>query len=598
MSKNFNNHTELNNGFFLNGMTPLDDRLIWSSLEDLYIDSSKKEECGLYAVAYDGMQIEIVNGTDVPRIFVLKDSFPYSPDNRDGDGAINVNAANFRDYWYEISALEIKSTDSTIKPNVYETQNGKVVDLGVNIDKDTIRSIGGELTTFKYKITQLSKPNNNMLASYRLQHLVPGATSFVDVPGCSDINVPKDYILKEVHVCKAKMQGGKLVETAVQGQCTEAEWLAADGDVYLHFIWDTTDAISDPSTSESWLKVSDVIDIDLDSLEKAVDDLRKDVDDIFDGEVNFVHKNLETSAAMLTDHGSLGKNTTVAQLEKMTLSEILEKILFEIATPKRVQSSSVSCSFASVYNTTVAVGAELPGASNLSYSYKPETWKWESKDKTVSETQVLLDDKSATYMFNESNSTSDGIDMSTSEYTLHKLSNKVIEGTNGYYYVVVEQTKLKNATNSVGEVVHTPSASDLKSAAIAFTGAWNVVSNASKEFTSASAAWSARNTNPGSFAGNNTRTEADSFALSNTTIYLQWPQVASSENLYVYVPQSRSITSAKGANPTISNAFDVNLTVTSDGTVSITNSNGVSNTFKKYRITGSAGITTAAIKIS
>lgn len=599
MSKKFNNHTELNNGFFLNGATPLDDRLVWTSMEDFYITATDKESSKLYGVAYEGMQVSIVEENAAPRLFILRDVYPYTPDNREGEYAVNVTAENFRSFWYEISAVELKSEGGTIIFDETETISGKSIDLSVNIDNDTIQSVDGVITGTKFKITRKTQANENMLASYTLQHMLPGTTQFVNIPGSDDINVPKDYVVKEVHVCKAiyDESTGKYTETIRQDQCTEAEWKAAPGDVYLHFIWETKDN-EDGQTSESWLKVGDIIDVDLDSLEAAVAKLREDVDSIFDGEINYVHKTLETTATMLTDHGMLEKGTSVADLEKMTISQIFEKILFEIAEPTKQNSSSVSVSWDSVYNTTVNVGAELPAVENIKYTYKAETWKWTSKDGTVSNTQVLLGENGATYFFTTSNSATNGTDMSSASYTSHKEDNKVEEGTNGYFYITLKQKVLRNATNSVNEVIYSPSASTLTSNVISFTGAWHAFSNANKEYTSAAAAWNARNTNPGSYAGVNKQTESTAFATSGATIYLQWPIVATSEELFVYVPASRSISSVRGANPTIANTFDVVLSATQVGTVNITNKDDASGSFKKYKVVGSAGITTAAVKLS
>lgn len=601
MSKKFNNHTELNNGFFLNGATPLDDRLVWTSMEDFYITATDKESSKLYGVAYEGMQVSIVEENAAPRLFILRDVYPYTPDNKEGEFAVNVTAENFRSFWYEISALELKSEDGTINFTEEETISGKSIDMSVNIDNDTLQNIGGVITGTKFKITRKTQANENMLASYTLQHMLPGTSEFVTIPGSDDINVPKDYVVKEVHVCKATYNEstGKYTETIRQDQCTVEQWKAAPGDVYLHFIWETKDN-EDGMTSESWLRVGDIIDVDLDSLEAAVAKLREDVDAIFNGEIKFVHKTLETTASMLTDHGMLPKGTKVSDLEKMKISEIFEKILFEIATPSRTKSSSVTLSWGSVYSTStpVNVGSALPAADNLTYTYVAETWKWTSKDGTVSDTQVLLGENGATYFFTTANAASNGKNMAGTEYTEHKKTNKVKEGTNGYFYMTLAQKVLRNATNSVNANVYSPSATTLTSDVISFVGAWHAFSNANKDYTTAADAWNARNTNPGSYAGASTQTESRAFATATATLYLQWPQVASTEELFVYVPASRSISSVKGANPTIQNSFDVTLSASQVGTVTITNKDGASGSFKKYKVVGSAGITTAAVKLS
>lgn len=82
----------------------------------------------------------------------------------------------------------------------------------------------------------------------------------------------------------------------------------------------------------------------------------------------------------ITPTGTIPSGTTIGQLETMTLSEILKKILFEFVEPHKIQDSAFSASLTGDYaaGKAVEVGADYPTSANFSTSYKPEQWQWVS----------------------------------------------------------------------------------------------------------------------------------------------------------------------------------------------------------------------------
>ena len=139
---------------------------------------------------------------------------------------------------------------------------------------------------------------------------------------------------------------------------------------------------------------------------------------------------------------------------------------------------------------------------------------------------------------------------------------------------------------------------------MSFTASTKMYTNANNIKTDVTSAWSARNTSPGAYKGANDKSTVSGFlttTTTNTTLYLQWPQIIdkSGNPCYLYVPTTHSVVSCKGANPTATNTFDVTgFTVTEVGTDTINNSyQDVS--YKKYAIgwEGDKGILTLQVVI-
>ena len=756
----------VNNTFRLDGHSPLDRRTVLGSISDVYINHNNPNACELFLNAYAGMLISTFDENGNVILISLKDHTPYTQDNKTIT-KIDVTAENFEDYWNVIGQFTEDKIQNIIDPsinkiedyvgsddNITNTGNaggitvtpskdadsvGYSYGLAINVDDDTIKLVNNALAVGQYKIEKADTASDGFLASYKLKYKAPGSSSWVDVSGGNLIDIPKDFVLKSVHICKASYDSasGEYTESSTPA---DAGWAADTNDVYFHFEWMTVD--SETTTTETFLKVADVIAADIVSintsivkLEASVGILKSNIDASYveinnhiDASLNTLVSNMNTSFgdmqsrinasydtlsthinasyvevnnhinasynavnqhidasyvavtnkmdashnamvasinashnamvesinasyievnqhidasidsldnkinsltldvsanlkfdggdmpdtnAMITKHGNLSIKT-VAQLEEMTLSEIIKAILFEVAVPTKTvnEALTVSWNTNSAFKNTVDVGHPFPVANtDFNYTYTSETWNWKASDGvTVGSPKTLSKVESGNFVWKHSTTNNTSGTISTD------WSGKTAEfGTNGYFFVTVNRTANQYAVDSQGRtkndngVYYKEPVSGEKNTTgtfLSFTASTKMYTNANNIKTDVTSAWSARNTSPGAYKGANDKSTVSGFlttTTTNTTLYLQWPQIIdkSGNPCYLYVPTTHSVVSCKGANPTATNTFDVTgFTVTEVGTDTINNSyQDVS--YKKYAIgwEGDKGILTLQVVI-
>lgn len=180
MATTYTNKIIFQDGIYVNGETPLDDRLVLNSVSDLYITAGKKD-CVLYQRAYKGMQITIFDNGE-PKEFILKDITPYQKAN-----AVTVNASNYNTYWEmsgkaiteRIDSLEtsLKKADSDLATrltNEVETLNETIDTLDSKLDTEisnrttadtnltnSINNINSSIGTIKSDIDSLETSLEN-----------------------------------------------------------------------------------------------------------------------------------------------------------------------------------------------------------------------------------------------------------------------------------------------------------------------------------------------------------------------------------------------------------------------------------------------------
>ena len=225
MASIYTNTTSLQNAFHIEFNKPLDDRMSHESVESFLISKNNPTACPLYKKAYVGMPVSVLNeDRTAALLYVCKDATPYIFQGDGKPGAADVTAETIGNYWTLMS--------------------------------------GGE-----YKLVKLSTANDGMLATYKMQYKAPGKDTFSDISGADSIDIPKDYLLKEVHLCKASYNSGVYTETSKQGS---SSWNTDNNDVYIHFIWFTKDGGTE-KTSETYLRVSDVINVDVTEINAHID---------------------------------------------------------------------------------------------------------------------------------------------------------------------------------------------------------------------------------------------------------------------------------------------------------------------------------------
>lgn len=352
MSLRYNNPQSFNSGIHLNAAQPLDDRLQIDDISNIYISNTPEgiNGCAIYGMAYDGMVISVVDPnhdhTKDVILIQLKDATPY-----EFGAPGEVNEDNYTEYWsitgknndeYIIDVLDpsIKNIQNYINTENITTVNGSAIDvtplenengvgykyeLGVKVDNSTIKVVNDKITGGEYSLSKLSTVDSSIiLSSYQLKYKAPGASSFTYIG--DKINIPKDFVLENVYICKATKTGETYTETAVQDDVTTEEWQAAEGDVYIHFIWNVKSG--DDYITESYLKVQDIIGDDIKNLQDAVSNLQI-TDEAINSSINDVstrlyelsssvsggghyNTNKSNNISMLSSHGCLPAGTTVA----------------------------------------------------------------------------------------------------------------------------------------------------------------------------------------------------------------------------------------------------------------------------------------------
>ena len=574
----YNGNQPFNDTIYLNGPGPLDDRVVFSSVEGLYFTHGDKKH-PLFNRAYKGMQVVIFDGS-ASIFMILNDATPYSADNT----TVNVTAQNYLDYWAILSGSE-------------------------------------------YKIVKADVANAGMISTYKLAFKSPNMKEFQTLED-TVIDIPKDYVLKEVHQCKASYNTSTNVYTETSFP-NDSKWATDKNPVYIHFIWQTKDSSS--ATSNTYLKVADVIKVDLTELnssvnalethfktvadpsisvlethfatvvDPSVNKLENDVHDISIGNIKFTGGSTPDNVKTLTDHGMLPANTSIGYLETQTISDILKMILFETAVPKETQSNSATIKWktGSKYASYVDVGENYPSVDQIVQESKNAISTWTSKDGTVTGGNTNLNLYNSSVLYYSSNSTFDSSVNARTNYVY--TDHKVTYGNNGYFCSVVDFKKGSDAVDSLGSTTNSEGAKYIaayatkkKSTTLTFNGSYRYFSNANVVTTTDfnSNGTKSKEPSPATFRGS-ADTDAQMstfFASANKTFYLKWTSnyTKGTDKFYLYIPNNMSITSVGSANP-MTTAYDGAVTYTQQGTASMDNG-FASHTFKKYLINWDGGV--------
>ena len=589
----YNGNQPFNDTIHLNGPAPLDDRDVFSSVDGVYFTHGDKNH-PLFNRAYKGMQVVIFDGS-ASIFMILNDATPYSADNT----TVNVTAQNYLDYWAILSGSE-------------------------------------------YKIVKADVANAGMISTYKLAFKSPNMKEFQTLED-TVIDIPKDYVLKEVHQCKASYNksANAYTETSFPN---DSKWATDKNPVYIHFIWQTKD--SSTATSNTYLKVADVIKVDLTELnssvntlethfktvadpsisalerhfinvvdpsisalethfatvvDPSVNKLENAVHDISIGNIKFTGGSTPENVKTLTEHGMLPANTSIGYLETQTISDILKMILFETAVPKETQSNSATIKWksGSKYASYVDVGENYPTVDQIVQESKNAISTWTSKDGTVTGGETNLNLYNSSVLYYSTNNTFDSSVDARTDYVY--TDHKVTYGNNGYFCSVVDFKKGSDAVDSLGSTTNSEGtkyiaayATKKKSTTLTFNGSYRYFSNANVVTTTDfnSNGTKSKEPSPATFRGSeDTNAQMSTFfASANKTFYLKWTSnyTKGTDKFYLYIPDNMSITSIGSANP-MTTAYDGAVTYTQQGTASM-NNGFASHTFKKYLINWDGGV--------
>ena len=262
----YNGNQPFNDTIHLNGPAPLDDREVFSSVEGLYFTHGEKNH-PLFNRAYKGMQVVIFDGS-ASIFMILNDATPYSANNT----TVNVTSQNYLDYWAILSGSE-------------------------------------------YKIVKADVANSGMISTYKLAFKSPNMKEFQTLED-TVIDIPKDYVLKEVHQCKASYNASTNAYTETSYP-NDSKWATDKNPVYIHFIWQTKD--SSIATSNTYLKVADVIKVDLTELNSSVNTLETHFKTVADPSISALERHfinvVDPSISALETHFATVVDPSVSALE-------------------------------------------------------------------------------------------------------------------------------------------------------------------------------------------------------------------------------------------------------------------------------------------
>lgn len=133
---------------------------------------------------------------------------------------LNTSVNNIEDYLNSSSNI---TGGAAITVNPTDDGNFTRYDVNVNVDDKTVKIVDNKLVTSMFKIAKLEKTDNgydsNFASQYSLAIQKPGSTEF-ELVG-DTINIMKDFLLKDAHVCTFDMK-------------------KSDDGSYVKIEWDTT----------------------------------------------------------------------------------------------------------------------------------------------------------------------------------------------------------------------------------------------------------------------------------------------------------------------------------------------------------------------
>lgn len=319
---------------------------------------------------------------------------------------------------------------------------------------------------------------------------------------------------------------------------------------------------------------------------------------IYDEIIKATYFNVEgadDSVETLDKHGNLAAGTKIGTLKQMTISQILQNILFEKAYATQSSSLSVSCSWNN-YSTVQEIGSSMPTESNININFNPEVYKCitsAGKNLNTYSLNTLNTANSKKYYNGSTNSTTGGTLMSDTSYPTY-----VTSGTH-YFYVNASYDAYQDAKNSDGTVQKSGYAGTKLTNIISFKGVYKFCSNAAKVYTDLNSAWNDKSTAVSSWDPSSKK-YGSLVDGSQKKIYLKWPNATTSaQTFYIYIPTGHTLTKIVAADNNTP-AYDLTATATkqsSTTTIATSNGHGTAGIYDVYIVTKATGYTCVEVTI-
>ena len=341
----------------------------------------------------------------------------------------------------------------------------------------------------------------------------------------------------------------------------------------------------------------------------------------------------------LVKHGGLPAGTTVADLEKLTVSEVLSKIIFENAVPQKVCDASLHIRWAedSDFNGYVEVGHTYPTEKDIVVDFTPETWQWVSTvDGNVIGEPIYLNtvEETVLYLQDFEHPTNPGHKQPQPEwdryifgsegYADHLNEYRVANHDKSVHFAYVKFSANEDAVDSDGNATYVNEEGETVYYAKAYAGemysanqlgincdvtydvSTNVVEFLSwksgyKMYSNAAVAseediWDARYEDA-EYTDIDAQTDTEIFCEDNKVAYFKWGSGSTEEEkFYVYIPEGFEVAEASFADD-FRHDYSLDCALTYIEDVQITNKYNAVVPCKKYEVEKCGGITNVRIKL-
>ena len=341
----------------------------------------------------------------------------------------------------------------------------------------------------------------------------------------------------------------------------------------------------------------------------------------------------------LTKHGGLPAGTTVGDLENMTISEVLSKIIFENAVPHKVCDASLHIHWTedSDFNGYVEVGHPYPTEDDIVVDFTPETWQWVSTvDGSVLGEPIYLNHVEETVLYlqdfehpthaghKQPQPEWDRYVFGTEEYADHLNEYRVAYHDKSVHFAYVKFSANEDAVDSDGNATYVNEDGETVYYAKGYDGelysanqlgincdvtydistndveffywksGYKMYSNAA--VVSEDDIWAARYDDV-EYSGLDVQTDSEIFCDDNKVVYLKWGSGSTEEEkFYVYIPDVFEVAEAFFADD-FYHEYSLECALTYVEDVNITNKYDVLVPCKKYEVEKCGGITNVRIKL-
>ncbi len=288
----------------------------------------------------------------------------------------------------------------------------------------------------------------------------------------------------------------------------------------------------------------------------------------------------------LEDFGGIKKGTSIAELEQVTVSEVVAKLLFRDASLNPKEETQSYIKFTDNYIRTngitkedsidgvqyIEIGAPYPLLEDFETVFVPDTWQLEVDGKPVGEPQILQEWINTSYYINDKQHPWDAHghhDDSHPEdhwdiypvldyggYMEHYNNYRITDGDESVYYGIIHFQGIANAKDQYGHETYVDDeghvhyykrgeSGEVQSTNyLCFTGeeyttnptyrdqdvsliyslapAWRIYSNATESYNDEIIAWDSRNIEPEMSFVEDSKNPIGALAINGRPVYLKW----------------------------------------------------------------------------